>query len=104
MHDGQIRVGEVQVDIRCFFAIIAEKHGKWNVVSVLDEQRTTDWANIVWQIVTTAIRTIRDEIAVPATRAAPMRRQRIDLRDTHHRSDERRADGTTRAGEVAIVV
>ena len=99
-----IRTREIQVDVRHFVAIETEENGERDVVAVLDERRAADRADLVRQVVAAAIGTVRDELAVLAVRAAPMRRQRIDLRDARHRRDERRADGTTRTDEIAVVI
>lgn len=95
---------EVQVDIRDFVAVEAEEDGKRDVVAVFDERFAADWADLVGKVVAAAVGAIRDEFAVLAFRAAPVRRQRIDLGDARHRRDKRRTDGATRADEVAVVV
>ena len=102
--NGLIGTGEVQVDVRDLVAVEAEEYGERDVVAVLDERRAADRADLVRKIVATAVGAVGDEFAVLAVRAAPVRRQRVDLGDARHRGDEGRADGAARADEVAIVV
>ena len=102
--NGLVGTGEVQVDIRDLIAVEAEEDGKRDVVAILDERRAADGADFVGKVVAAAVGAVGDELAVLAVRAAPVRRQRVDLGDARHRGDEGRADGTTRADEIAVVV
>ena len=70
---------------------------------VLDHCRSADRAILIRQIETAAIGTVLNELAVLAMRTAPMRRQRIDLRNIRHRSDEGRTDRSPGANKIAII-
>ena len=63
-----------------------------------------NWTIHIRQVIPTTIGTIGNEFAILAMRAAPMRRQRINLRDPRHCSDKRRTDGTTGTDQVTIVI
>ena len=102
--DGLVGAREVQVDIWDFVAVEAEEDGERDVVAVLDQRRAADGADFVGQVVAAAVGAVGDELAVLAVRAAPVRRQRVDLGDARHRGDEGRADGAARADEVSVVV
>lgn len=104
MRDRLIGTGEVQVDIRDFIAVEAEEDGKRDVVAVFNHGFAADRAYFVRQVIAAAVGAVGDEFAVLAFRAAPVRRQRVDLGDTRHGRDERGTDGTTRTDEVAVVV
>ena len=104
MCDWLIGTREVQIDIRDLIAIETEEDGKGDIMAVLDERLAADRTGHVRQVIAAAIGTIGNELAVLAVRAAPMRRQRIYLGDARHRRDEGRADRTTGADQIAVVV
>ena len=104
MCDRLICPGKIQVDIRNFITIKPEENGERDIVAILEQWRAADRTNLIRQVISTAVRTVGDELAILAVRATPVRRQRIDLCDARHRRDKRRTDGTTGTDEISIVI
>ena len=94
---------EVQVNIRHLAAAEAEEGLKRNVKAVLDVLRAAFRAVLIRHIRAAAVAAVGDELAVPALRAAVVRRERVDLGDARHIGDERRADRPSRADQIAAL-
>ena len=74
-----ILAGEVQVDIRRFVAVEAQKRFKRNGVAVAAVFGAADGALLGRQVKARAVAAVRNEFAVLAVRADIMRRQRVYL-------------------------
>ena len=94
--------GEVEVDIRRFVAVKAEERLEWDGVAVAVEIFAAARALFRRQIKAGKVAAVRDELAVFALGANVVRLERVNLRDAGHGRDERRADGATRADEIAV--
>ena len=103
MRPRLILTREVQVNIRHLAAAEAEEGLKRNVKAVLDVLRAAFRAVLIRHIRAAAVAAVGDELAVPALRAAVVRRERVDLGDARHIGDERRADRPSRADQIAAL-
>ena len=83
---------EVEIDIGHLAAAVAKEGLKRNVKAVLDVLRAAFRAVLIRHIRAAAVAAVGDELAVPALRAAVVRRERVDLGNARHIGDERRAD------------
>ena len=98
-----ILAGEVEVDIRHLAAAEAEEGLERDVKAVLDVLRAALRADLVRHIRAAAVAAVLHEFDVFTVRAAVVRRERVDLGDTRHIGDERRADAAARADEIAAL-
>ena len=95
---------EVQVDIGGFVAVESEEGFKRDIVTVARHRFAANRADLVGQVKARTDRAVGEELAVLTLCAAVMRRQRIYLGDTRHRSNERRADRTARADKIPLAL
>ena len=95
---------EVQIDIRRLFGMEPDEGLERDVVPVLDHLRPADRAVLVRQIEAGLVFLGHVPLDVAAVRAAVVRRQRVDFRDSGHRRDQRRSDRASRADDVPVVV
>ena len=100
--------GEVQVDIRLFVSLESKERLERNVKSGFFQRLAAVRADGVRHIASGTADVLFDarriELAVMARLAVVMRAQRVYLRDSRHRRNERGTDGTTRSYEVAVLV
>ena len=73
-------------------------------MSVLQKPCPADRTFAIGQVIAAADRSVRYKLAEFAVWAAPMRRQRIYLRDVGHRRHKGGTDRTTGAYQIAIVI
>ena len=105
VRDGLVFTGKVEVDIRRLIALKAQEHLKRDQETLLAVLCPADGADLVRHVHAAGVgRAVHVEIAVAAVGANVVRLERVDLRDARHRGDERGADRTARADEVAVAV
>ena len=94
---------EVQVNIRDFITAEAKERLKRDVEAVLIKLLSAFGAHRVGQV-GTAVDTVRHvEGAVFTFWATVMRRQGVNLGDARHIGDQRRANRTARADQIAVL-
>ena len=81
MSDRLIYAGEIKIDIGNFVSVKSQKYGKRDIMTVFFHGLSANRTIFVRKVETGTIRSIRNEFAVFALRATPMRRKRIHFRD-----------------------
>ena len=104
MRDRLIYAGKIKIDIGNLVSVKTEKYGKRNIMTVFFQRLAANRTIFVRKVEPGTIRSIRNEFAVFALRAAPMRRKWIDFRDVSHRRDKGRPDRTSRTDKIPIQI
>ena len=96
--------GKIQVDIRHFIALKAQKGLKGDIMPVAVHRRSTVRAVFLRQIKAGTDRTVGDKLTVFAVWADIVRRQRIHLGNAGHRRHKRRAHRPPGAYQITMGV
>ena len=99
-----ILVGKIQVNVRLFVSIKAEKCLKRNLVPVLIHFFPTDRTVFMWQIKAGAITAIGNKLTILALTAKVMGRQWVYLRNTSHSSNKGGTDRTSGSDLIAVLI
>ena len=94
---------KIQIDIWHLIAFKPHEHGKWNVVSIFGQPGSAERTIFVRQVKPAAIQPLIGKLSVPAGRATPVRRQRIDFGNAGHRCHKRGTDRTARADQISFI-
>ena len=95
---------EVKVYVGGFISVEAKECFKRNMMTVRLQLLTAIRTVFIWKVKSRANLVGVGEIVVSAIRTPVMRRQRVDLRNTRHRCNERRTDRSSRAYEIALLL
>src|SRR5690554_7733798 len=95
--------GKIKINIRFLVPFKTHKSGKRNVVAVLLQSSPALRAIFRGKVDSGQLATGLRKLAVPAVRTKIMRRQGINLGNSAHCSDKRRADRTPGADRKSVV-
>ena len=95
--------GEVQIDIGRFFVSREAKKGfKRNIKTVAVHRGAAMRAGFFRHVCSATIGPIRHKLAVPTLRAHIVRRERVDLCNTGHKSNDRRTHTAPAANQITV--